>query len=294
MADKTPSAEEQENLDLLAGFNDGEVPAVQADAQIEKPAEKAEPEKTDKAPAPKAEAKTETPPPAPEYAQITKEELASLKSAADKATALEKKYDTLLGTTGSLKQIIKELQANTPKGEAVELPKLTLAKVRADFPELADLLEGDLAETLKGLRGKGEKAEIDPKAMSEGISEAVTKLQVEALEDAHPEWRKIVGAPEKDGDPVDETIPYRVWLAKQPADYVAKINSTQNAAVISRSIELFQKHQAAQAGQPPKPKPQVVVRKNRIEDSLQPRGDGGPAGAAKPTVNDFEEGFRTG
>jgi hypothetical protein len=293
MVDKQASAEEQENLDLLAGFND-EAPAQKADVVVEKPEEKVEPEKKDATPAATAGAKTETPP-VPEYAQITKDELASLKSAAEKATALEKKYDTLLGTTGSLKQIIKELQANTPKGEAVELPKLTLAKVRADFPDLADLLEGDLAEQLKGLRGKGDKAEIDPKAMSAGISEAVTKLQVEALEDAHADWRKIVGAPEKDGDAIDETIPYRVWLATQPADYVAKINSTQNAAVISRSIELFLKHQAAQAGQPkPKPTPKVEVRKSRIEDSLQPRGDGGPAGAAKPTENAFEKGFEEG
>lgn len=293
MADKQATAEEQANLDFTAGFGD-EVPAVKADAVVEKPEDKIELEKKVETPAPKVEAKTDAPPPAPEYAQITKEELATLKSAAEKATELGKKYDKLLGTTGSLQQIIKELQAATPKGEAVELPKLTLAKVRADFPELADLLEGDLAETLKGLRGKGDKAEVDPKAMSEGISQAVTELQVEALADAHPDWRKIVGAPDKDGDPIDETAPYRVWLAKQPADYVAKVNSTKNAAVISRSIDLFLKHQAAQAGQPIKPKPEVVVRKDRIQDSLQPRGDGGPAGAAKPTVDSFEQGYADG
>lgn len=65
-----------------------------------------------------------------------------------------------------------------------------------------------------------------------------TAAQVDEMDDACPEWREIVGQVDISKRPPPPN-PYRMWLATKDKAYQARLNDTQSAAVILRSIELF-------------------------------------------------------
>lgn len=237
---------------------------------------------------PKAEPEAE---PKPEYVQLTKEQFESLQAAATKTTAIEAQLSKAFGSVGDLQQIVRKLQSTTPAGQPIDLPKGALAKTRKDFPELAELIESDLTEALKGLRGTATTTapvEVDHRALQDLVTATTVKYEIEALEDAHPTWRDIVGAVDSEGRH-DPSNPFRQWLAKQDQTYQAKINSTNSSAVISRAIDKFLASKAAPAVQP-KPAPKVAARVNRIRSAVQPKGDGGLPSSPKPT-DDFAQGF---
>jgi hypothetical protein len=246
--------------------------------------------------APEVPAKVETPPatPAPEYVQITKEQFASFESAAAKVTEFGPKLDRALGTFGNVQQIVKDLQAATPKGMEIELPPDVVSEMEAEFPEIADHLRKSLAKALKGLRGTGgEKgAGLDQDAINKLVSEGRSAYEVEALEDAHPKWREIVGAVDAAGNP-DANHPFRKWLAEQPAEYQQKINSTHNAAIISRAIDKFQAAIKTPPAKEPKP-PEGNSRREVLRAAVQPKGDGGQSPPANSAEDPFLEGFKSG
>lgn len=281
----------QADMDFNSGFTPDtplETPAatVQADAKPEVP--------------PKAETKTDAIVPVevkpevipPKYRQITEDEWTKLQTDASKALTPEKVKDIIAGTMGDFEQrIVKKLQAQTPAGQTIEIPKATFAKLRKDFPELADVLESDMSDILKGVRGTG-PAEKDPdakpdyEAVSKLVREATVTAQTEALEDLHPTWREIVGSGPEDDKP------FRKWLATQTPEYQHRINATNSAVIIGRAIDKFLKAQTAPAPTPPAPK--VVARKDRIADAIQPRGDGNPPPPSKTATDDFHAGFADG
>ena len=57
------------------------------------------------------------------------------------------------------------------------------------------------------------------------------------LDRRRPNWRDIVGLPDKDGK--TPPTPYRAWLAQQPPEYQARINGSSNANEIGDSIDKF-------------------------------------------------------
>lgn len=304
MADKETVTDggEQEDRDFSAGFDDTPPAAPAADKQPEGKTGEDDTGVEPKAPASEPAPQAPTP---PEYVQITKEQFETLQGAAAETATLKQRLDKAFGQMGGIQRIIQELQQATPKGDAIELPADVVSELETEFPELAGGVKAALTKAMKGLRGTGpgKAADVDMDAIKAVITDSLktsaVERELEALEDAHPDWRKIVGADRKDEDPIDETLPYRVWLKSQPDDYQAKINNSRNALVISRSIDLFQKHQAAQAKPasqptPKQPDPKAEARKNRVEASLQPRGDGGQPGPAKTPVDDFEAGFNDG
>lgn len=290
----------QANLDLLSGFEtdppppappaQGEAPPETPKAPETKPikAKEVEPAK----PAPAAA------PSAPEYVQLTKDEHATLTAAAAKTAGFEAQLSKAFGTIGNMQQIVNKLQSQTPSGEKVEVPKVAFAKLRESFPEVADLLEADMAENLKGLRGTGSddaKPEpvVDQAALKTAAEAIDTQRQIENLEDQHPTWREIVGAV-SDGkfDPNNE---FRKWLATQPVEYQTKVNETRSAGVLSRAIDKFQASlKPATPPAPAVPDPKDAARRGRIEGAVQPRGDGGQPPPAKTAKDEFQEGFEKG
>ncbi len=257
-------------------------PAVPEPATEAKPEPKVEPKAETKV-APKTEAK------APKYVQITQEQFDSLQAAATKTTAIEGQLSKVFGTMGDMQQIVKKLQSATPAGMSIEIPKDAFAEMERDFPELAAHLRAGLEKSLKGVRGTADGVAADPDAVGKLVDEKTAKLQIEALEDAHPTWREIVGAVGSDGKH-DPENPFRKWLATQPAEYQAKINATNSATVITRAIDKFIAAKAALPKTPATPAPKVAARNDRIRDAIQPRGDGGQP--APPAKDDFAEGFR--
>lgn len=287
--------EDDRDVDFDAGFTNEAKPEKPADAAVVIPADGSTPV------VPAAEAQTAVVPAAeaaavieaPKYVQVTQAQWDALQAAAARTEGIDKRIrDTILGTVGDLEQkIIKKLQATTPAGSLVELPADIVSELEKDFPELAPLIKKTLEKAAKGLRGTGDQAETpDPKRWQTMVQEASLLYQKEALEDVYPQWREIVG-PVTDGkhDPNNE---YRKWLATQPAEYQHKVNNTNSAQVISRSIDQYMKAKEtpkvpANTTTPAK----TVARHNVIKGAVQPKGDGGQPAPTKTAEDEFEDGF---
>lgn len=298
MADREVYDEEQALKDMSAGFEpeaDGQKPPVSGDDAAPVSVPEATPEaKTDKTP-PKAKVETKEDAPETEYVRITQKEFDEMRAATARMVTADKLKDTIGGIMGDLEsRIVRKLQAQTPEGKPVEIPKAVLAKVRQDYPDLADLLEADLAEAFKGLRGTGAEAPTqDAEAIRNIVVAGMRRQAEEALDDAHPSWREIVGAVDENGnaDPENE---FRKWLSAQDAGYQAKINGTDNAAVIARAIDNFLAFKEQKKVVTKLPTPKIVARTNVIKSSVQPKGDGGQPPPGKSAEDEFAEGFKTG
>lgn len=293
------------DLDLAAGYETeaNPPPKTEAKAAPEEKTEDAKPESTN-ADTRKPEAKPQATKsvketPAPKYRQITEEEFTALRSAADKTVSIEKQLSTALGTIGNVKQLVTKLQTQTPSGTQIALPKGVLKKLNAEFPEIAEMLEEDLNEAFKGIKGTGGDSAATTQLSDEEFDKRIEarrlKDAIEALEDEFPTWRKIVGDVDKDGKP-DPNNAYRKWLAKQTAEYQNLINSTRNPLVIGRSIRIFRKAQkTAKASKTPETSkqtsPKSEARSTRIASAVTPKGAGGSPPSRNTADDDFEAGY---
>ena len=284
----------QADLDFAAGFDLDTPPTERPEGEQKsepksetKPVTKVE-QKVAAKPAPKPE------PAPPEYRQITRAEFDSLQSAAAKTADLEKQLSKAFGTLGDMQQVVKKLQTETPAGKAIELPADVVSEMEKEFPEIAGHVRSALEKAIKGIRGTGGEpgTGANLEDVNRLVEAAAIKNEIEALEDAHPKWREIVGVVDSEGrhDPSNE---YRKWLAKQDAGYQHRINTTNSSTVISRSIDKFLASKAAPA-KPKQPAPKVVARTDRIKAAIQPRGDGGQPAPSKTADDEFQEGFRSG
>jgi hypothetical protein len=278
--------------------------AFDAEAAIEavKPA-RATPGKPDPAAAPepkpaaaKPDATKPDPAPKPKFVQVTEDQFAAWNAAAAKTASYEKQLSTLHGTTGGLQESLRRLQA-TPRAGTFQMPKDAFARTGADFPELAEHFRADLEPLLRALGTPGAH-DLDPEAVTRLVNERAAQLrgeaEIEALDDDHPDWRKIVGQVNVSrGEKPDPANPYRKWLATKDAAYQQRLNETHSPAVISRSITRFQSETRVAV------RPAVAslnaqladARRGRIAGAVAPRGDGG---RAEPVGNDEDAAFASG
>ena len=236
----------------------------------------------------------------PKYRQVTEEEFADFQTASTLIKTLgadpAKRLDQAFGKVGGLERTLKELQAATPHGYAVEVTDDIVADISAEFPEIG-------AGTLKAfkvfaskLKGTAAPATVDPKVFEEQMrtvaSDHMRTLQIEALREDYPNWLEIVGTK-------DSTTPYRKWLSEQPADYQTKLTSTDSALVISKSLQKFEAAQAAAKVIADKAAADALknktpsARQKLLESAVVVRGAGGtPPG--KSEDDEFNEGFTKG
>ena len=160
-----------------------------------------------------------------------------------------------------------------------------------DFPELAQQTRAAMEAALQGYTGTG-AADADPAKLESMLAAYTSRREIEALEDAFPAWREIVGAVDVTRQAPDPNNPFRRWLATKDVAYQTRINGSESATVIGRAIRAFQKETAAA--------PKVngtqrdLVRADRIRAAVQPRGDNaGVSSGGKSDDEMFEEGFRS-
>lgn len=230
--------------------------------------------------------------PEPKYVRVTEDQYAAWNAAAAKTASYEGQLSKAFGTIGDITKKLAALQGGgAPR--SFTIPKDAFAGMERDFPELAEHTRAALEATLRGLTGTPGAADIDPDTMkrlvTEHATEARTQAEIEALQDEHPDWRKIVGQVDITKQQPDANNAFRKWLATKPADYQTRLNSTNSAAVISRAISRFQ----SEVKTPAKPTPslQAQLQAARIRGAVQPRGDGGHAAPANTEDREFEAGF---
>lgn len=228
---------------------------------------------------------TETP---PEYVQVTRADFERLTASAEKTERLEQQMSKAFGTIGNMQQLLEKVRSETPAGAPVEITDEDIAEMQEDFPELAAYTRKTLERVFGKLklRGTGEAPALDQDAVTRVVREARLRDEMDALEEAHPGWRDVVGRSD------DAENPFRRWLAQQPKDYQDRINTTQSATVTARAIDRFK---AATAKKPATAAAPTDVRRERIQSAVQPRGSGS-APVAKPRTDEdaFDEGFQTG
>lgn len=285
MADPNEIEQEEDDKEALAALADGfsaDVPPPKTVAKAEEEPKAAEPPKQEEpvAAAPRAE---------PKFAQITEEDLATLRAAAAKTATLEGQLSKAFGTMGNLKQVVDRLQTQAPAGVNVEIPPDAFAELEQDFPEVAAKIRSGIEKTLKGVKGGAPAPNID--AMGDVARAELVKREVDTLDETHPGWRQTIGAPQ------DSAHPFRAWLVKQPAEYQQRINSTYSSAVIGRAIDRFETEKKAAEAPPPATRPtapRLVARNDRIRAAVQPRGDGGTPPPPRTDNDEFLDGWKTG
>lgn len=223
---------------------------------------------------------TEAPPAAdtkaPEYVQLTRQELDELKAAAAKTASYDKQFSTVFGTVGRFEKLVKEVQ--TQQSEATgKLSSAAFDKLKEQFPELADMTREAVQNALAGKAPEIDKSEI------ERLRAERLEAEMEALEDAHPNWRELTGAAAP-GEASPEH-PFRKWLASKDEPYQVRINKTESAAVMSRAIDRFQ----SETKKPAKPAPDTAradARREQIAAAVTPRGDGARPSTGPTTAED--------
>lgn len=237
-----------------------------------------------------------------ETVTVTKNQLERLLAAADKVDGVDGQISKLFGTTGDLKQIVKNLQEATPKGMKVRMPTEALEAMADEYPYIADHMR-KILEGIEGTSddkpasgdGKDSKA-VKPEAIQAIVEDSITRREMKVLEREHPSWRADVGAVDSEGK-FDAKHPFRVWLSKESKEYREMVDGTNSPLDVTRALDRFKAFSAAEKRKPappPKDNEQAAARKDRLEGAVTQRGDGNPPPNKKTASEEFDAGFKSG
>lgn len=276
MSDTTTVVDEaQDQADFGAGFEGKTAEKIQAKEKPETARE-----------TPRAEEEQQ-----PEFIQVTKKDWDEVQAAARRTASYDQQFSKAFGTIGNLQKLVNGLNkpgetAPPPPKARAEVLKEAFAEMEKDFPELAQQNRAALERVLSGT-----PTEIDSTKIKSMMETYTSEREAEALEDAFPEWRDIVGAVDITKEQPNPENAFRKWLATKDAAYQTRINGTISARVIERAIRAFQNETKA----PPKPavKPRDDARAERIRGAVQPRGDGAGTPAGKSDDDEFIAGFNS-
>lgn len=228
--------------------------------------------------------------PEPKYVQLTEDQFASLTAAAADVSSLKQQQSKAFGTIGNLQKLLNEMREKK-ETDTAQLSSAAFDNLKKEFPELADMTKEAVQNALAAFKPTG-SSEGDETKFEALVAKFTAERELEALEDAFENWREIVGAVGV-GEKPDPDHPYRKWLAAKSPEYQARVSATKTAAVIERSIRLYQK-ETAKAPTKPSPAPRADARADRIAAAVQPKGDGGASPPGKTDDDDFQAGFKSG
>ena len=219
-----------------------------------------------------------------QYAQITSEELDSLRARLAQVDELkaaqEKQFGTAFGKMGMMEKTLKDMSEQAkmePVGE------LDLASLKEEYPELAGLIAKDLSSVMRrGGTREFSQEQLDA-MVNERLAPALTiaesrleqKFERRALSMSAPDWESTV-----------TSQAFKDWVAKQPVDKQAQINNSWDSTFVINTIGEFKQTLKKPVAQ------QTDARTARLEAAIQPRGT--VSTGAKHEDDDFEQGFASG
>lgn len=299
---------EEVSAEEVAAFDSGfagteTAPAADAPGEVEK--------------TPAAAAVEETPPAEAEVVPLTKAQVDDLLSKAKTVDELRATVDKLrgdaFGKLGGLERTLKQIQEQTPLGQAVQITPEDLAEIHAEFPDLgANLIKG-LTRVLGKVKGTtvpdsviDERASAKAKELIDEFKKGQDAKDVaayqarvaERLDDAHEDWREIIDG----GNPESE---YRKFLETLPN--TQEILDSWDARVISKSLTAFKKKRERDAAdkaaaaklEADKQKAEALkgrdARSQRLAEAVPPKGGGSAPPKSKRSTEDeaFDEGFNS-
>ena len=154
----------------------------------------------------------------------------------------------LHGRIGALNdQLQQMLKTKEAEGKPPVLSKIALKRMADEFPEMAHLLQEDIAEAMAGIGAKPDPAEVETVA-KRIVQDEVAALRREAVTDRHENWEKDlwVKFPGSDG-PGERTPEYSAWLKTMSAEEVNTFESSQSPSYVNRKLDQFYSWKAAQS-----------------------------------------------
>lgn len=306
--------ETEDIVDPDAGANDAAVHAefvsgfgeVEDGAPTDTPELSQPPEPTAETPSIPAEPSPAAQPVStPSVVQLTQEKLTALEKAAsdvgEMRTQLEKMSGQVFGKFGGLERTIKQLQEQTPSGQAIAITDEDLQELSAEFPEVAKLTRSGLNRIFGKFKGTGldeqKFTDLVTQRVDAGMAQVESRVLLNTLADLRDDWQDVVGLDAENWalahpDQPYQPSAYRQWLATQTPDYQQAITNSMRPGQIVKSIELFEKAQKEQRKPAPKPTP-IDTRRRRFEAAVTPRSSSGPSIESEPSEAEaFRQGFK--
>lgn len=223
---------------------------------------------------------------APEFVQLTKQEVEELKARAAlideiKATQ-DKSFGTLGGTIRSIRQDLDAMR----QGKKVEIDQADIDALKEDFPGLSKALEKvrDLQVIAPAVDQDAIGKLVDERAGAK-VTALLQDLESRALRRVHPDWKEY-----------GESKEFAAWVGAQPAEYQQKLAAASDAwdsDFIGSAMTASKEAAKARANADTQAAQQdASARRSRMSAAVSPRGSG-----ATPGPNDddqFHEGFKTG
>lgn len=227
---------------------------------------------------------------APEYVQLTKQEIEELRARAALVEELKATQDKSFGTAfGKLGDLERRLKA-MGESAAIEVDQDEIDALRADgFEPLAKALEK--VRNLKALPGGGvDSAQVEA-LVQQRVAPALQRMELRLLAKDHPDWQQI------DKDPA-----FGQWVTSQGAEFaqsLAKASSEYDGQTVSDAMTKFKAHRQAQEAAAEKARKaadsaqaNASARRSRMNAAVTPRGSGGSP-ASDPNA-EFDAGFNEG
>jgi hypothetical protein len=286
----------QEEAQFLAAFaEDSPAPPAKAEATKSEAPAAQEPETTPTAP----EAETEAEKVNEDIVHLSKSDYEKIMKVVD---GVDNRLASAFGKFGPLEQRINKIQEALKPGEPLVLTDEDFAEMRVDFPELAGMTRKAFERIAARMSRASAAAPIDStqfvsrdefeRLLNEERTRQYNETKqatFDAMTLIRPDWQQVIGIKEHDNDPIPETS-YRKWLATQPQDYQDRLNRTWNPAVMSRSIEDFEKHQNRNKPTNQTP-PSSTPQRSRLSAAVTPRGSAPVGKAPRTEEDDMMDGF---
>lgn len=294
-AEQISQAEAEANAAFSAGFHEGETPVAEPapkakgeeQEQQEQPTQQqtqqqSETEQQEQAGASASEEAGDEP---VMLAGMKESEikalLAMIPELRDHRIRTDKELQKVFGKFGEIQRQISTGSQGAMTKREVNAEALT--RLKAEYPEIATLLAGDLSEVLSSVPVAGQgglnQEQVDTHVRSvvkEQVDAAVEALNERFLSRFHSDWEDIAKSD-------DLTL----WLQTHPEEYRTQFLASRDAVFLATGLDKFKAWR--EQGQAQRQRNQ-----NRLERAITPKG-GAPAGPA--TLNDqdaFRKGFESG
>lgn len=242
------------------------------------------------------ETQAETEPPAPEFVQLTKQQFDDMQSRLNEIDDLKKAYAKTSGNLGSLNQVIERIQANTPKGHAVEFTEDDVADLTAEFGEELGAAQlkvlKKISSKLHGTGSQFDPSELEARMQSK-LMEALSKKDDEQRESG----RETLSEIHPDLPEIELSDDFIKWKEALPIEDRIELNNSMSVRYVAGKIaeyKTFLKEKQNQAAntekQSAEKEAKAESRRAIVSAAVQPKGDGGHA-EPKTANDDFHAGF---
>lgn len=176
----------------------------------------------------------------------------------------------LHGRIGSLNdQLQQTLKAKEAEGKPAVLTPVALARLKAEYPEMADMLEGDIADVIANIAQK----KVDPAEIAAMVTKQVEvekfAMRQESITDRHDTWVADCWADQIGGN---RTPQYAAWLMTLPAGEADTFENSMNPAFVNRKLDQFYDWKGKQAQAMETTARTQAEKQQRLKGAITPTG----------------------